>query len=190
MRKKAAGVISTIGHPFVTFPCVVVLLMLSVESPKKALFNSVLIIGCVVLPTLLRNFFKTRNGTYTNFDVSVRTQRISMYLFALPGAVAATLVLVLSKQPQSVYVGAVFGFILLIVSFVVNFFIKCSLHVSLTLYLSFLLIPFNPALGIVFLILSGIIGWSRVELGRHTIREVLVGIAIGSIIGSFMLVCL
>ena len=57
----------------------------------------------------------------------------------------------------------------------------------MTIYLSFLIIPLNYQLGIVVFILSGLIGWSRIVLGRHTLKEVLWGGGIGLTVGLIML---
>jgi membrane-associated phospholipid phosphatase len=44
----------------------------------------------------------------------------------------------------------------------------------------------NYLMGIVVLLLSGLIGWSRIVLGRHTLKEVLWGGGIGLTIGLIM----
>jgi len=68
----------------------------------------------------------------------------------------------------------------------VNLRIKSSLHVSMTIYLAFLIMPLNYIAGIIVLLLSVLIGWSRIVLGRHTLKEVLWGGGIGLTIGLIM----
>jgi membrane-associated phospholipid phosphatase len=46
----------------------------------------------------------------------------------------------------------------------------------------------NFEIGIVVFLFTGLLSWSRVKLGRHTIKEVLFGLSIGTLIGLIMLV--
>ncbi|MBC3796014.1 phosphatase PAP2 family protein [Acetobacterium tundrae] len=48
--------------------------------------------------------------------------------------------------------------------------------------------PINLIIGISVLFFSGLIGWSRVELKRHTPKEVYTGAIIGFTIGLLMIV--
>ncbi len=188
MRQKTARCISIIGHPFLTIPAFIFIVLFVTENFLKALLLSVLIVGCVIIPTSIRNYIKTKKGEYTNFDVSVKTQRNSMYLFAFPPFCVLTFILFATGQSKSLCMGVLFGLILLIISYVVNFFIKCSAHVSLTIFLAFLIIPINFIIGIIVLLFSGLMGWSRIELKRHTIKEVFAGAVIGLLIGITMLI--
>ena len=187
MKHRLAKYISIVGHPFVTFSFFVIIVMFATEEFYKALLITFLLEGCLIIPNVIRNYIKTRKGEYTNFDVSVRTQRHSMYLFAMPLMLIITAVLFYTGQSMNLCLGVLCGLILLLASFIVNFFVKCSMHVALTIYLAFLIIPLNTMVGIIIIVFTGFIGWSRVELKRHTTKEVYVGAIIGFIIGFFML---
>jgi len=187
MKHRLAKYISIVGHPFVTFSFFVIIVMFATEEFYKALLITFLLEGCLIIPNVIRNYIKTRKGEYTNFDVSVRTQRHSMYLFAMPLMLIIIAVLFYTGQSMNLCLGVLCGLILLLVSFIVNFFVKCSMHVALTIYLAFLIIPLNTMIGIIIIVFTGFIGWSRVELKRHTTKEVYVGAIIGFIIGFFML---
>jgi len=188
MKQKIAKYISIFGHPFITLSVFILIVMFTFEEFHKALLVSFLIVGCVIIPNTIRNYMKTKNGEYTNFDVSVRKQRNSLYIFAILLLSLMTAVLFSTGQSKNLCLGVFFGLILLIVSYLVNFFIKCSGHVSLTIYLAFLIIPLNLSLGIIVLSFSSLIGWSRIELKRHTIKEIFTGAIIGLIIGVVMLI--
>ena len=165
MKQKLAKYISIIGHPFITISVFVIIVLFATEKLNNALFVSFLIVGCIIFPVTIRNYLKTKNGEYSNFDVSVRTQRYSMYLFMMLPMIAITIVLFFTKQPKGLCYGVLFGLVLLLISFIVNFFIKCSGHVSLTIYLSFLIIPLNAITGI-FILLFFWLDWmvkSRIE---------------------------
>lgn len=172
----------------ITFSVFVIIAMFTYEEIHKAFLISFLIVGGVITPNAVRNYSKTKKGDYTNFDVSVRTQRYSMYLFAIVLLSILTIVLFYTRQSRNLCMGVLFGLVLLIISYLVNFFIKCSGHVSLTIFLSFLILPINSVIGILVLLYSILIGWSRVELKRHTKKEIFAGAVIGLFVGLIMLI--
>jgi membrane-associated phospholipid phosphatase len=187
MKEKLAKIISIIGHPFLTISLFVFVVLFLNSNAKSASFLTFLIIGCIVIPLVVSMFVKTKKGIYTNFDVSDRKERYSLFSFALPLLFIVTTIVFLTKQPRNICLSLLFASIIVIVSWIVNFFIKSSLHVSLTLFLGFLAIPINTVLGIFFLALSIPVGWSRIILKRHTLKEVITGAAIGLLIGCIML---
>ncbi|HEX9060094.1 MAG TPA: hypothetical protein VF941_07925, partial [Clostridia bacterium] len=64
MRQNIAKCISIIGHPFVTIPAFIFIVLFSTENFLKALLLSALIVGCVIIPTSIRNYIKTKKGEY------------------------------------------------------------------------------------------------------------------------------
>ena len=186
MKQKIANFISIIGHPLFTIPAFVAIVMFSNEDFKTASFISFLIIGCILVPLMLRMYIKSKNGTYTNFDVSDRKQRKTMFTFVIPLLITITLILFIMHQNNNLCISMLSATILLLISQMVNLFIKSSLHVSLNIYLSFLLMTHSFIMGIVLLLFTGLLGWSRIVLGRHTQKEVWVGGAIGMSIGLLM----
>lgn len=186
-KHKIANVISTVGHPLITIPLYVVIVLFAFEEVKRAAFISLLIVGGIFVPLSLRMYLKSRNGSYTNFDVSDRKQRKSLFVFILPLMVVVTFILYKTGQPDGIFLGVLFATILTIVSQVVNFFIKSSLHVSLSIFLSCLMMPLFFKLAIIMLLFTVLIGWSRVVLGRHTKQEVYFGACVGTIVSMVML---
>ncbi|MEI7503481.1 MAG: phosphatase PAP2 family protein [Paludibacter sp.] len=187
MKIKVAKFISFIGHPLLTIPLFILVVLFSSGDLKNALLISTLLIGGVFLPLILRLYNKSKDGSYTNFDVSDRIQRKSMFVFVIPLLIIVTFVLFASKQSTNICLSVLFATLLIIVSQVVNLAIKSSLHVSLNIYLSFILITFNFEFGIILLLFTFVLGWSRLVLGRHSLKEVLFGGAIGLIISLLMI---
>lgn len=186
MKQKIANFISIIGHPMLTIPVFVVIAMFGFEDFKKAAFISFLIIGCIFIPLIVRMYLKTKNGTYTNFDVSDRKQRKSLFIYAVPLLAFVTFLLFTTGQNSNLCISVLFATVLAFVSQIVNLFIKSSLHVSLNIYLSFLVMTLNVTAGIVLLLFTVLLGWSRIVLGRHTLKEVLCGGCIGLMISLLM----
>lgn len=190
MKTSLAKIVTTAGHPLITIPLFVIVVLFSKNDIKSALLLTFLIIGCIFIPLLSWLYFKSKNGSYTNFDVSDQKQRRSLFVFIIPFLFVVTVVLFLTHQPENTCLSLLFATILVIVSQLVNYYIKSSLHVSLTLYLAFLAIPFSLVFGIVMMFLSILIGWSRVVLKRHSVLEVIIGAVIGLTIGAIMLYAL
>lgn len=184
---KIAKAISFIGHPLLTIPLFVAVMMFAFEDFEKALLNSALIIGCIFLPLFLRMYIKSRNGTYTNFDVSDGIQRKTLFTFIIPLMVVVTFILFKTSPASNLSLSVLFGTILVIISQIINLFIKSSLHVSLNIYLSALVMTADLRIGIAVFLFSGLIAWSRIALGRHTWKEVVFGSCIGLIISATML---
>ena len=187
MKLKLAKCISVIGHPLLTIPLFVILVMFSSNDLHKAILVTLLIVGCVFVPAILIMYIKSKNGSYTNFEVSDRQQRKSMFLYILPLLVAVTLTLFITKQPTNICISVLFATLLVFVSQLVNYFIKSSLHVSLNIYLSFLVATVNFPIGFILFLFTALLGWSRVALGRHSLKEVIVGCFLGLFVSVLMI---
>jgi membrane-associated phospholipid phosphatase len=186
MKKAIPLFISRIGHPLVTIPVFVIIVMFTYENFENAVFVSSLIIGCIFLPLTLWLYLKYKNGSHTNFDVSDQKQRKSLFPFILPLLMIVTIVLYKTGQSKQVCLAVFFGLVITFVSQLVNFYVKSSLHVSLTIYLSFLIMPLNDVAGILLLVFAVLIGWSRVLLGRHSLKEVVYGGGVGLVVSLVM----
>jgi len=187
MKKKIAQLVSVAGHPLLTIPLYAAFVLFTFQDVKTAFFNSALIIGCIFIPLILRLYLKTRNGSYTNFDVSDRKQRKSMFFFIIPLLSIVTAVVFITGQSVNLCLSLLFALVLVVISQLVNLYIKSSMHVSFHLYLSFLVMSLNYRVGIIVLLISIPIAWSRMALGRHTLKEVVSGGVIGLTVGLCMI---
>jgi membrane-associated phospholipid phosphatase len=188
MNKKLANVISTVGHPLLTIPVFLVIVLFSYQHLYNATTISALIIIFFFIPISIKMYVGSKKGTYTNFDVSDRNERQSWYVVALFLLSILILILFYTNQAKAIIWTALFFFLLLLISKLLNYYIKSSLHVSLNVFLTFLIIPFNLYFGIIFLFFVLSISWSRIVLKRHTLKEVIYGGMVGSFIGLSSLV--
>jgi membrane-associated phospholipid phosphatase len=186
MKQTIAKCLSLGGHPLLTIPLFVIITMFATENTGKAALVILLVVGGIFVPLIAWLYIKSKNGTTTNFDVSDRKQRKSLFVFILPVLMLVTIILYYTGQSKTVCLSVFFGLVITFVSQLVNLRIKSSLHVSMTVYLAFLIMPLNYIAGIIVLLLSVLIGWSRIVLGRHTLKEVLWGGGIGLTIGLIM----
>jgi membrane-associated phospholipid phosphatase len=186
MKSSLAKFISFIGHPLLTIPLFVAVVMFLFEDFTKAILISSIIIGCIFVPLVSWMYTKSKNGTYTNFDVSDRKQRYSLFYFAVPLLLIATVLLFITHQSNVLLVSVIFGLIITLVSQLVNIYVKSSLHVSLNIYLAFLIMPISVYVALIIFLFTIAIGWSRIVLKRHTFREVVFGAVIGMVISLIM----
>ena len=183
MKTKIASYISVIGHPLLTIPIFTIIALFTYEKFQRALLHSSLILVCIFLPLTLKMYLKSKNSSYTNFDVSNKTQRQSWYIFALSLLLIVTIILFVTEQPRTLSLSVLFSLILLVTSQIMNYFIKSSLHVSLNIFLSFLIMPMNLIIGLLFIAFTIFIAWARLTLKRHTVKEIITGFIIGLTIG-------
>lgn len=185
--KKIAGIVSVIGNPLYTIPFFVLIVMFGKEDFSKAVLISFMIVGCIFIPVILWMYIKSKNGTYSNFDVSDKDERKSLYWFAIPFISIITVLMFLTNQPKNISMSMLFALILVVTSQITNFFIKSSLHVSLNIFLSALIFTVDYKIGIAVLLFTGVLIWSRLILKRHTVSEVITGFIIGLIVSLIML---
>lgn len=190
MKTKIASFISTIGHPLLTIPVFSVIVFFTYEAFEKAVVHATLIVVGFFLPLSIKMYLSSKNGTYTNFDVSNRTQRQSWYIYAMLLLLALTIILFVTDQPRVLRLSVLFSLVLLLASQIMNYFIKSSLHVSFTIFLSFLILPISLFMGLFFLAFTIAIAWSRLTLKRHSLKEIIAGTVLGLIIGIASFYCI
>lgn len=188
MKIKIANIISIIGHPLLTIPIFAIIVLFCYEDLHRAFVISALIMGCVFIPITIKMYRGSRKGTYTNFDVSDKNERQNWYVIVLMLLFMLTAILFLTNQTHGIRYNALFFFLLLIVAKIANYFIKTSLHVSLNVFLSFLMMQINLFYGLAFLCFVFVIAWSRLILKRHTLKEIIYGGINGLAIGILSLV--
>lgn len=78
-------------------------------------------------------------------------------------------------------------FMHLFLSFIVNQWIKVSMHTSFNFLFALMMIPTNLYFGIGLMGYGFVNGWSRVQLSRHKPREVIAGLLLGNFTGTLFL---
>jgi len=183
LKLKIARLISRVGHPITLLFAFLLYFLFSIHTPEKATWTLLIIFSLGILPMVCWNFIRTRKGLYSNFDVSLRNQRPSMYGFILLLAAIVLIALWWSNQPEKVLIGSLLLIQLLVLAFLVNFKIKISLHVAIAVFIGFGLWQLNNTLALVIWGSCPLIAWSRHYLGRHLPLELFCGFFLGLICG-------
>jgi len=177
---RIARWVSIIGHPFVLVP----LTTLYAVSRKSGLGTAAGSAGAVALaavaPVLALVAIGVRRSAWSDHDVSDREQRRGFYRALFVVLPAGSIALWLLQPTLRSGIVATWGLIL--ASMAANRFVKSSLHVAFAAFCA-ASVPL-PAAGAVAAGLAVIaIAWSRLALRRHTLVEVALGAALGTVAG-------
>ncbi|MFB2119028.1 hypothetical protein [Parapedobacter sp. 2B3] len=183
MKTTIAKVISTVGHPFLTVPLFAVFLLFSIESTQRAIYLSLLIVGGIFLPIGVRTIWGVRKGTYTNLDVSDQAQRQKWFVATILLLLLVTIIVWATNQAWTLRLALACALGLLLLAQLVNRRIKASMHLAFHAFLGFLVLSLNWIAGVCFLLFAVPLAWSRIHLGRHIWKEVVVGMGLGTLLG-------
>ncbi len=123
--------------------------------------------------------YQVARGRWTDLDVSVRKQRYTLYPIGLVCAALMIAVFAAMRAPAPAMVTALTLALANIVDGVINLAYKVSAHATAAAACATLLWLYAPGWGLPIAIAAALVGWSRVELGRHTTGQVFLGWAVG-----------
>ncbi|HEX6177304.1 MAG TPA: hypothetical protein VF057_03025 [Thermoanaerobaculia bacterium] len=172
-RLALAAFLSALFHPFLLIPFTIVAL-------TRDLRLSALVAAATVLPLLAITLAKLRRGSWGNFDVSDRRQRVGLYAAAIPLTLAGAVLFSATGAPRQTVQGTLVVAAMLVVAFVLSrYVLKVSLHLLFAGWAGVLLgYAYPPVIAAVPLVLIAL-GWARRHLERHTRWEVITGAVIG-----------
>ena len=180
-----ARFISWIGHPLV-FIAVSVAIVVGTQLGLHAGFPILLaLLLTTLVPTAILLLSGVRSGRWSDADVSVRKERQGFFPWAVPFSLAGIVVMYLIHAPAYIIRGGVVTLVLFLVSWIVNCFLKLSLHALFAFYCAAILFRIGPGWGTIAFFLAILVAWSRLFLGRHSPLELIAGIALG-LIGGFV----
>jgi membrane-associated phospholipid phosphatase len=175
---QVARALSTILSPFVIAVPFVFLVAYSTNEPNALLFAALTLFFLSIGP-LIYILIGTRLGKFTDFDVSVRSQRTGPLLFSSISSLLGYLVLATIHGPknlESVLLIAVISSTLLLL---ISFWWKMSMHAtSLASAVTMLSMLYGYLMLSAFLLVI-LVSWSRVVLRRHNIAQVTIGSFMG-----------
>ncbi len=180
-RSAVARWISLIVHP-IAFPLVTlaVLLYSATQSLPRTTGWVLLALALTSLPITVLVVFQVTRGHWTDLDVSVRRQRYLLYPFGLACLAILALVYHWLQAPAIAVAATVASALANLVDGVINLTYKVSAHATSAAACAALLLHVVPAVGVVAAAAAALVGWSRVELGRHTLGQVLLGMGVGA----------
>ena len=184
MKQRLAHFISTVGSP------VVILLGFTLYTTLQHLQGAAvpICLGTTLVFALVFIGYMTwqvRSGRIANLDASVRSERQNKVYLPIIGAFGVSLALFWwLGQTRLVLVSTACLLLLFVVGFLVTYRLKASLHTAVPCYLGVTALVSDPAVGLFLLAITPAIAWSRIVLGRHTLREVLAGAGIALLVAA------
>jgi membrane-associated phospholipid phosphatase len=183
-RTEVARWVSIIVHP-IAFPLVAlgIALYLATFSLQSVLGWIVMAIALTSLPVAFLVVVQVIRRKWTDLDVSVRRQRYILYPFGVVCMLALTLSYIHFDAPA---IAVRSGYALVIANVVdgaINLGYKVSAHATGAAASAALIWLTTPFLGlsIIAVFAALLVGWSRVELKRHTRGQVLLGWLVGAL---------
>ena len=182
---KFARFISWIGHPLV-FVAASVAVVVGTQLGLHAGFPILLaLLLSTLVPTAILLLSGVRSGRWSDADVSVRKERQRFFPWAVPFSLVGVLVMYLIHAPAYIIRGGAITLALFLASWIVNCFLKLSLHALFAFYCAMILFRIGAGWGTIAFVLAILVAWSRLFLHRHTPVELIAGIALG-LIGGFV----
>jgi membrane-associated phospholipid phosphatase len=185
--RNIAKMVSTIGNP------VVIGLFYGVYIQYISLmaghydFMPIIFTLLMIAPTAAFIYWKVKKKEYTDYDVSNRVKRNSLYNFVLPLIFILNITLFIFNFPIKVKLVAATFLLNVSIATILNKTIKASMHTSFCFLFANLFYPINIFIA-VFLFFSGfLVLWSRVFLNRHSVKEVVAGFILGNSLGGIYL---
>ncbi|MCC5937983.1 MAG: hypothetical protein JJU34_11945 [Lunatimonas sp.] len=180
MNRPLALFLSRIAHPLVILTFFVFYSNLRLQELDAALWTITAMLAITIVPLIVWNWLKWKQGVYSNFDVSVREQRFSMFGFVFVLAAILIAFLFLSNQPQEILFGSLILIQVILITFLLNFRLKSSLHLAVCTYIAMGMVPLNGPMALGLMLLTPLLAWARVSLGRHQWNEVITGSMLGT----------
>ena len=185
--------ISILGHPF-TFILVMVLATSGRGDGGIAAYRAAAIVLAVVLVPLGLFFWRRRaSGRWSTIDASEPHNRPALYAAALALLVPLALVYRFAapsgeaETTSRLLDGTLAVGLLLALGALANRWIKLSLHTAFAMFAGVVLAGTQPPLGFAILAFAPVLGWARLAMGRHSLREVMGGALLGAGVGAFTL---
>ena len=180
LRHDLARWTSAIIHPIV-FPLLtlVVTIFYATHSARATAVWVTVAVLLTSLPITILVVSQVVLGHWTDLDVSVRRQRYVLYPFGLACMIALVFVFVRFGAPDIAVRASVATVLANLADGIINFAYKVSAHATGAALCAAFLSVVSLAWGIPAVIAALAVGWSRVELKRHTPGQVMLGWVVG-----------
>lgn len=201
METKIAKIISVIVHPMFILTWAM-LIMLNLDAyfvmilPDKLRWTIILLVfgNTALLPAILIWIMAKRN-IISSLQMPLKEERTYPYMIFSIFYASTFFLLRNIGLPQLYYMFIAGGLVSIIIATVINFFWKISIHMigigGLTggfLALSFKSLIDEPLLIIILLLISGLVGFARLQSNSHSPAQVYIGYFLGFItVGSMFI---
>lgn len=181
---------SVLGNPLIISAIFLSAFCLRLLDPARAVEVVAALVALLFVPIAVWIRSRVRSGHFSDFDVSRREDRTTMYPAILGLNVISTGMLFLTHQPKVLSVGMLCTSVMLVVAFLTNRWIKISLHAAFSFFFALAAIKLSLTCVAPMLIFAALVTSSRLILKRHRASELVMGVALGILTGWVMLLVL
>lgn len=179
--------VSILGHPFVFVMLLVAVSTLQAQGAWAALRAVIIVCVVTLIPVGLFMINRVRSGKWGTVDASSRSERPALYALAACLIGALCLLALRTSGMGHIAKGASSILVLLLISYLMNRWIKASLHMAFCAFTGVVGFRIDPAFGIAVLTYLPLLAWARLAMNRHTVREVVAGTGIGAVVGAILI---
>jgi len=187
---RAACTCSVVGNPLFISAIFLCAFCSRLLEASRAVEIMVVLIALLFLPIAIWIQTRVRAGRYSDFDLSRREDRTTMYPIVLVLILFATGLLFLTHQPEMLSVGMLCVSTMIVIAFLANQWIKISLHTVFCFFFALVAIKISAAWFVPMLIFAALVAFSRLILKRHRVVELMVGAGLGVLTGCVLLLAL
>ena len=186
-RVAVARAISIAGHPIVIL---FVAASVAASTRPGSLPGVWFIGGALALAIVILGFswIQVRSGRWSHIDASARSERKTLNVFL--GAICfggAMLAWSLTGN-SDLSVGLILSGTIAVIALLIAKWVKVSLHVAFAAFATALGWPNEIAI-VAGLLVTAVLAWSRLVLGRHVAADIVAGFLLGATAGSVYHFC-
>lgn len=187
---RAAYVCSALGNPLLISAIFLSAFCLRLLDRSRAVEVVGALVILLLVPIAIWNYSRMRSGHYSDFDVSRREDRTTMYPVILALMMSSTGLMFFTGQPRVLSVGMLCGSMMTAAAFLTNRWIKISLHAAFSFFLAVASVKISIALVAPMFIFATAVSCSRIILKRHSTGELGMGAVLGTVTGCVLLLVL
>jgi membrane-associated phospholipid phosphatase len=188
--ERIAFVFSTLGNPLLTSALLLGAACLRFLNSSRALEVGLALFAFLLLPIALWTLGSVRTGYYSDFDVSRREERRTLYPLIVGLPLLAACALLATGQPASLWLGTLCASLMTAVAASVNRYSKISLHAAFSFFYAVAVVRISPTWVAPVAVFAVLVACSRFILKRHAIGELVLGTALGLGAGFALLLAL
>ncbi len=171
-----ARYISAILSPIVvSLPFVVLVALYKIQDILMACIYAGIVLFFLSFGPMVYILIGVRKGTFTDIDVSVRSQRTGPFLFGIVSALAGLFTLFFIHGPKNLETLLLITVVSGAVMMFVTLWWKISIHASSLAAAATVLTALYGYVTLLTFVLLVAVCWSRVVLRRHTLGQVVAG---------------
>lgn len=184
-RDELARLLSNLFHPFlISLVTLVLLIYLDGNTLLAAVKWTAISFAVVILPLTIYLAINVRRGHYSDWSISIREQRYTIYFLAGICFVVLVLLFIGVNAPAIALACLYAALPTVVIAAMINRLItKISLHAVAMAGCAAALFWMSPWLGLLVAAAGLAVSWARVQLQHHTLPQILLGwgVAAGSV---------